>query len=719
VTNAGATILIVDDEIQNRKLLEALLQHEGYRTLNAANGEAALAAIAGTPPDLVILDVMMPGMNGYEVAQLLKNDVNTAGIPIIMVTALNERSARLAALEAGVEDFLTKPVDRAELWLRVRNMLRLKSLGDLLQKQSSILELKVQERTAELQRFRTAMDCTADAIMLVSRSTMLFIEVNATACELFGYTREELLKMGPAQISALPLSGLESPYDATLDVLAPKELTQTLARRKDKFVFPVEVSRQALYSNGEGFLVNVVRDITERKEAELQLNQLAHYDLLTGLPNRGLYLETLRKSVAYATESGQQAVIMFLDLDNFKNVNDTLGHAVGDDLLMQVSDRLVKCVRPRDTVGRMGGDEFALVLEMQNVQQGVAIVANRIRTALKAPFIINGNEMMVTASIGVTIHPQDSSDPATLIKYADIAMYNAKHAGRDTFRFFTAQMNIDAVARQELETALRKAIENEEFVLFYQPKVHLNTGRIAGLEALLRWDRPGHGLVSPDKFIPVLEETGLIVRVGSWAIAAACSQIGKWMRTSIGPVQIAVNVAGRQFIEGDLEGDVNKALAAHDIPANLLELELTESSLMANTERTIDTLKSLTGLGVQISIDDFGTGYSSLAYLRRFPINKLKIDIAFVRNITTNADDAAIARTIIRMAHSLKLEVIAEGVETAEQLAYLRDHRCDQMQGFYFSRPLPASDIEKMLCDGKSLHASQQIKPRLALTDTA
>ncbi|MDB5825359.1 MAG: hypothetical protein JWR21_4063 [Herminiimonas sp.] len=715
--HSAATILIVDDEFQNRKLLEALLQPEGYRTVTAASGAEALAAIASTPPDLVILDVMMPGMNGYEVAKRLKNDVSTANIPIIMLTALDERGARLAALDSGVEDFLTKPVDRSELWLRVRNMLRLKSLSDFLRDQSSILEGKVQERTAELQRFRTAMDCTADAIMLVSRSTMLFIELNETACGLFGYTREQLLKMGPAQISAFPAQEFEALFDATIDGRAPNGPIEKLARHWDGSVFPVEVSRQALYSNGEWILVNVIRNITARKEAESRLKQLAHYDSLTGLPNRTLFFDTLRKSVASAAERGWHVVVMFIDLDNFKNVNDTLGHAVGDALLMQVSDRLVECVRLRDTVGRLGGDEFALILGMQDAPRGAATVADKIRVALRAPLIINENEMTVTASIGITIYPEDSSDPEALIKFADTAMYKAKHAGRDMYRFFTAQMNIDAVARLELETALRKAIENEEFVLYYQPKVHASTGRIAGLEALLRWDRPGHGLVSPDKFIPVLEETGLIVRVGSWVIAAACKQIGEWMRTSIGPIQISVNVAGRQFIEGDLEGDVDAALAANDIPASLLELELTESSLMANTERTTTTLKSLTSRGVQISIDDFGTGYSSLAYLRRFPISKLKIDIAFVCNITTNADDAAIALTIIRMAHTLKLEVIAEGVETAEQLAYLRHHRCDQVQGFYFSRPLPVAAVETLLYDGKSLPPSRQAEPRMNMDD--
>ncbi|MDB5839521.1 MAG: hypothetical protein JWQ23_1473 [Herminiimonas sp.] len=703
MTNPASTILIVDDEIHNRRLLEALLQPEGYRTLTAVNGEDALAATASHQPDLIVLDVMMPGMNGYEVAKLLKASASTASIPIIMVTALDDRGARLAGLDAGVEDFLTKPVDRAELWLRVRNLLRLKSLNDLLQSQSWMLEQKVQARTADLQRFRTAMDFTADSIFLVSRSTMRFVEVNATACKMHGYTRDELLKLGPEHLSTLSRQQLENIYDATIERPGTNDMAESRLKRNDGSIFPVEMHRQALPSDNDWIMVCVIRDITERREVERRLKQLAHYDSLTGLPNRLLFFETLKKSLLQASDGAWKIAVMFIDLDNFKNVNDTFGHAIGDELLVQVSNRLAQCIRIRDTVGRLGGDEFALILNMQDGQQGVIAVANKIHKALAMPFDLNGHEMVITASIGITVHPEDASDPETLIKYADTAMYRAKQAGRNTFRFFTAQMNIDAVARHELETALRKAINNNEFVLHYQPKVFVNTGRIAGLEALLRWQRPGHGLIAPDLFMPALEETGLIVRVGSWVIATACQQIGEWMRSPIGPVQISVNVSGRQFIEGNLEDDVSEELVRNGIPAELLELELTEGSLMENTERTISTLEGLTNRGVQISIDDFGTGYSSLAYLRRFPINKLKIDIAFIRNITTNPDDAAIALTIIRMAHSLKLAVIAEGVETAEQLAYLRHHRCDQIQGYLFSRPLPATEVEQMLRDGKSL----------------
>ncbi len=700
-----ATILIVDDEIQNRKLLEVLLRSEGYLTLSADTGEAALAAVGQHTPDLILLDIMMPGMDGHEVAARLKANPSTSDIPIIMVTAQIDRGARLAGLKAGAEEFLTKPVDRAELSLRVRNLLRLKTLSDFLKNHGSILEQQVQVRTADLQRFRTAMDATADAIMLVNRTSMRFVEANATACKMLGYTREELFQVGPARLGASTLEQLAAVYDAIIASTRTIEPMETCLRRKDGSEVQVELHRHAHRADAEWIIVGVARDITERKAAERRLHHLAHYDALTGLPNRMLFYETLKKTLSMASDGGWLVAVLFLDLDHFKNVNDTLGHAIGDELLSQFSNRLVQCVRIRDTIGRLGGDEFALILVVQDGQHGVTLVANKIRDVLRAPFELQGHQVTVSASIGITLYPDDASDPETLIKYADTAMYRAKQAGRDTYRFFTAQMNAEVLARLELETALRSAVENEEFVLHYQPKVQLNTGRIVGLEALLRWQRPEYGLVSPQEFIPVLEETGLIVRVGSWVIATACKQIGLWTRSLIGTLQISVNVSGRQFIEGDLDGDVIKALAGNNIAAGLLELELTESSLMVNTERTIACLRNLKKLGVRVSIDDFGTGYSSLAYLRRFPIDKLKIDIAFIRDITSNPDAAAIALAIIGMAHSLKLDVIAEGVETAAQLAYLRRHRCDQIQGYFFCRPLPVQELEHMLHQEKCLPA--------------
>ena len=442
---SASTILVVDDEIQNRKLIEALLRPEGYITLSAGNGEEALASIAQQTPDLILLDVLMPGMDGYALAEILKADPVTASIPIIMVTALDDHGARLGGLSAGAEDFLTKPVERAELWLRVRNLLRLKALRDLLENYSSTLEQQVLARTIELQRFRSAMDATADAIFLVDRVTMRFVEVNATASHMLGYTREELFEMGPDRIVAAAPGQLERQYDALIAGRGTNELSEIQVRRKDGALLPAEAHWQARRDGADWIIVSVLRDITQRKEVEKRLQHLAHYDALTGLPNRRLFFDSLTKTLAQAAKGGWPVAVLCIDLDQFKNVNDTLGHAIGDELLRQLSNRLVECVRIRDTVGRLGGDEFALILVMQNnPQDGGALVATKIRDVLRVPFDLAGHSLSVTASIGISIHPDDASDPATLMKFADTAMVQAKQAGRDTFRFFTSPMNAGA-----------------------------------------------------------------------------------------------------------------------------------------------------------------------------------------------------------------------------------------------------------------------------------
>jgi diguanylate cyclase (GGDEF)-like protein/PAS domain S-box-containing protein len=709
ISTPASSILIVDDEECNRKLLQLLLRADGYRTEYAADAEEALTAIARSTPDLILLDVMMPGMNGYELATILKADPATLNIPIIMLTAHVDRSARLLGLKAGAEEFLTKPFEATELSLRVRNLLRLKVYSDFFQNHAAILEEQVQVRTADLHRFRVAMDATADAITLVSRATMRFVEVNATACQMLGYDRDEMFKMGPAQLFAGETRKLEQEYDAIIAGDTANELKEMLLRRRDGSQVLVEVHRHAQRSGTEWIIVGVLRDITERKEAEKRLIQMAHYDALTDLPNRTLFYKNLTRILDTAAGRGWSGALLCIDLDHFKDINDTRGHALGDELLRQVSHRLIECIRVRDSIARLGGDEFAVILAARGGPERAQAVAKRIVERLRLPFSLNGGEITMSASVGIAMFPDDALVAETLVKFADTAMYQAKRAGRDTFRFFTAQMNTDALARLDIETALRKAVDDQEFVLHYQPKMQIDTGRLCGLEALLRWQRPGHGLVSPAEFIPVLEDTGLILPVGRWVLEAACKQIAEWSASPIGDVPVSVNIAGRQFVAGNLEREVIRALEGHHVDPHLLELELTESSLMANTQSTIKTLQILRNLGISISIDDFGTGYSSLAYLRRFPVDKLKIDMAFIRGITANADDAAIVLAIIRMAHTLKLEVIAEGVETAAQLEYLRSHRCDQIQGYYFSRALPLPELEKMLLE-TDLRSSVEIE---------
>ncbi|MFL6658097.1 MAG: EAL domain-containing protein [Massilia sp.] len=558
----------------------------------------------------------------------------------------------------------------------------------------------------DLRRFRTAMDATADAIFLIDRSSMTFVDVNATACRMLGYERDDFMALGtsnPNNFTGTDRERLQDLYEKLLAGDQSGAMTDLQVQRRDGTRVAVEVQRRTLRSGASWVLVAVARDITERKEAEMRLLKLAHFDTLTGLPNRSQFYSALTRSLEQAAEHRWTVGVLFLDVDRFKNINDTLGHPCGDELLRQFASRLVDSLRVRDTVGRFGGDEFAAILMLPEGPQTALAVVDKIRESLRRPFDLSGHEVTVTASIGITVYPDDGLDADTLIKYADTAMYRAKEAGRDAFRFFTAEMNAQSLARLDLENALRRAIDNHEFVLYLQPKVHIGSGRISGAEALIRWKRPGHGMVSPALFIPVLEETGLIVPVGTWVLNEACRLISKWGKSSTGPVHLSVNVSGVQFFLGGLEEEVLNAIKVHEIAPELLELELTESSLMSNAEDTITVLRNLKGLGIKISIDDFGTGYSSLAYLKRFPIDKLKIDIAFVREVTSNPDDAAIVLAIINMAHSLKLQVIAEGVERDAQLAYLRRHGCDEMQGYYFSKPVPEEEFEQMLADGKSL----------------
>ena len=705
----AAKILVVDDQEVNLRLLEHLLHSGGYTAITSTLDARAVAGLHQRHQyDLIILDLVMPAMSGYAVMDALRPLEQEGYLPVLVIAA--DPDAKLAALEAGARDFISKPFDALEVLTRIRNMLEVRLLHRAARHYNTLLERTVSQRTAELQRFRGAMDATTDAIFLVDVLGMTLVDVNDGACRLLGYARAELLSLSPGAL-------LPSPPPAPL--LAPPggpahlatEVTECELVRRDMGLVPVELGwhwyAQSPVAGGHAtgglLLIAVARDISERRQAQERLKHLAHYDGLTGLPNRSLFYQTLAQAVELAQEKSWRIVVLFIALDRFKSINDTLGAALGDELLRQFSNRLVECVRLRDTVGRLGNDEFALILTMSRNQQEAVAVANQVREALRAPFDLRGHAATLTASIGIAMYPDDATDPETLIKYANTAMGGAKQAGRDGYRFFTAGMNVQVLARLDLELALRHALEHEQFILYYQPKVDLRTGRISGVEALLRWRRPGYGLVAPAEFVPVLEDTGLIVRVGAWVIQAACRQIAEWRDSEVGPVHVAVNVSSRQFAEGDLEGEVTRALAQYGVAPELLELELTETALMSNAERTIVVLGKLKKIGVKVAIDDFGTGYSSLAYLQRFPIDKLKIDIAFVRNITSNPNDAAIALAIVSMAHSLKLSVVAEGVESRPQLEYLRRNRCDEIQGFYFSRALPALELGQMIAAGAGL----------------
>ncbi len=456
--------------------------------------------------------------------------------------------------------------------------------------------------------------------------------------------------------------------------------------------------------NGQAYrIAGIGEDITERKHAEERVLQLSHYDALTNLPNRVLCYDRLQQALAQATRNQWSMAVMFADLDRFKNINDTLGHSVGDALLQQASERLAGCVRTGDTVGRSGGDEYMLVLSNLRGAQDAGVVAQKITAAFAEPFTLDGREVYVTVSLGIALYPGDSKDQDELVRDADTAMYRAKELGRNNFQFYQASMNAKALDKLNLENGLRRALEQNEFRLFLQPKASLVSGEITGFEALLRWQHPQRGLVSPLEFIPLLEETGLIVQAGEWVIRAASAQLKAWRDAGIQPRPIAVNLAARQFQSPELGSVITGILAEYGVEAGLLELEITESSLMHNTEDAVRTMEYLVSLGLRISIDDFGTGYSSLAYLKRFPLDALKIDRTFVKDIGQDSDDTAITLALISLAHNLGLKVIAEGVETGVQQAFLTANGCDEIQGYHFAKPLAAAECTEFLRQDRRL----------------
>ena len=440
-------------------------------------------------------------------------------------------------------------------------------------------------------------------------------------------------------------------------------------------------------------LIGVAADITERKRAEARLMQLANFDALTGLPNRALFHDRLAHALAKAHRSKKLVALLFLDLDRFKIINDSLGHYAGDELLKSVAERLQKNAREDDTVARLGGDEFTVILEGITYNEDATIVARKILEVMGQPFYLDGHEVFVTTSMGIAIYPLDGDNSDDLLKNADTAMYRAKEQGRNGYRFYTADMNAKAVEQLIMESSMRHALERNEFEVYYQPQIDVHSRELTGFEALLRWRHPDLGLLYPSQFLRLAEDNGLIVVIGEWVLHHACAQAAEWQRTGLPPVRVAVNLSGRQFRQENLVESVARALRESGLSPHLLELEITENFLLDNIQSAVITLNRLHDLNVQLAMDDFGTGYSSLSYLKRFPLNSLKIDQSFVRDISTDPDDAAIAEAIIALAKTLRLRVMAEGVETEEQLYFLRSRGCDQAQGFLINEALPAHQV--------------------------
>ena len=546
--------------------------------------------------------------------------------------------------------------------------------------------------------FANVFEHSGEAIVITDADNNI-VSVNRAFTDISGYTPEEVIGKNPRIIS----SGMH-------DVFFYQRMWQKIIgeggwkgeiynRRKSGDIYPEWMSISTI-KDSHGEIINhicIFTDISTRKESEKHIQFLAHYDPLTKLPNRRLFEDRLSQTLAHAKRHGNNAGLLFIDLDRFKNINDSLGHMAGDALLQAVSGRLEKCVRGSDTVARLGGDEFVVILGAITEPGDSAHVCHKIMEAMSEPFVLNGYKVNVSPSIGISIYPNDGVDSETLIKNADAAMYHAKASGRNNFQFFTPDMNARALELLSLETELREAILKEEFVLYYQPKANAATGKTTGVEALIRWQHPVKGLLLPMQFIPVAEECGLIMQIGEWVLKTACAQNKKWQDMGCLYAPVAVNISALQFHTRNLGGLVKQVLHDTGLAPCYLELEITEGVVMKDVESTIETLENLKSMGVLLSIDDFGTGYSSLSYLTRFPLDTLKIDKSFVCDIMNNRGNAAIIRTIITMSHHLGLKVVAEGIETVEQLAFLKNEGCDEIQGYYFSKPLPADEFTRYI----------------------
>ncbi len=685
--------LVVDDDPVMRMLERETLAQFEFDVMAAEDGESALELLVEPHPDLVLLDVDMPGIDGFEVCRRIRRRWDATEVPVIMVTGMDDLDSINLAYELGANDFISKPINWPILGHRARYVLRsaqaARSLRELEEKQAAIVR------------------AMPDMIFLMDRSGVFLDYKEGFGTAPFA-PPEEFLGRGctevlPADVAEMLRHGIVAALDkGDLQSVMYKLPMQDGVHHYEARVAP----------SGSEKVVAVVRDITLQKLNEEKIRRLAYFDTLTGMPNRQHFIERLDRELLRARRDNRQLALLFLDLDGFKRINDTLGHSAGDYLLQAVAERLRDKLRAGDIVSRpaldegtlhfarLGGDEFTVVLPDIEDVQVVKSIAQRVQSMLCQPFRIGSEEITVTSSIGIAVFPDDGGDAATLLKHADTAMYHAKDKGRNNWQMYSKSLTTKAMARLTLENEIRKSLERGDFRLFYQPQVNAGDGGIVGMEALIRWQHPERGMVSPADFIPVAEDSGLIVPLGEWVIREACRQVRAWQQAGIATPRVAVNLSACQLRAPDFIGVVSSIVREAGIRGDMLELELTESILMDPEAQRIEGLHQLRSIGVHFSIDDFGTGYSSMAYVKRFPIGMLKIDQSFVRGLPHSANDAAITTAIIAMAHSLDLDVIAEGVETPEQRDFLCRACCGKLQGYLFSPPVPPEKMENLLRQG-------------------
>jgi len=697
-------ILIVDDDPIVVKSLKDLLAVRGFNPDSAIGGQEAICQLNQNEYDLVLLDLHMPYVNGHDVMEHIRNNrINTS---VIIVSGETSFEAAKKACTLGAYDFLRKPYAADELLITINNALKEKHLF----KQNNFM----QKQLAESERLHRYIVNTSPDIIYILDQDGHFTFINERIESLLGFSKEEIV--GKHYSFLVHHDDMEQAKyvfnERRVGTRAAKNIELRLKCKNDggdchfdNRTLPIELNAMGMYdgenndsNNSYTGTYGVARDVTERKIAEETISFQAYHDLLTKLPNRALLRDRLSIAINQAKRDDEKLAVMFLDLDRFKNINDSLGHMIGDELLQQVSSRLKNCIRQADTLARFGGDEFTLLLpKLKNGRNDASKLAEKITNTLKKPFNIDGHELYVSVSIGIALYPQDGTHMDNLIKHADVAMYHVKGQGKNGYQFYSNEMNIPYIENLTLDTGIHRALDNDEFNLVYQPQVNLRSGEIVGIEALLRWEHPEHGTVSPCEFIPFAEESGLIVDIGYWVLKNACAELSRWRIAGLPEIRMSINVSARQLVEKDIVQNIISIIESYDVPGHCLEIEITENAIMDDMESVIRKLQELSDYGLTIAIDDFGTGYSSLSYLHKLPIHTLKIDRTFLKECHIKKCDNTIINTIVAMAKALDLNVIAEGVESQRQLEYLREIDCDEAQGFLFGKPLPPKVISQLL----------------------
>jgi len=705
-SNEKACILIVDDEYRLLKSLENMLLNKGYDVVCAQGGIQACETLSNQSFDLVLLDLNMADMNGHQVMDFItKQGIDVA---TIVVSGESSFSAVSKALRRGAYDYLRKPYDSEELLSTVNSALQ----TVMLEKAHNAMQTRLQ-KSEELHRY--IVNSSPDIVFMLDREGN-FTFLNSKIESILGYKKTDLI--GRHYSTIIEQSDLErakylfdeqsgkkkASWGSELKLKAKK--SDHNARHFEVTFFPIERQTKNKFTsrqNSETVQHKIIgtygtaRDVTERKEAEEFINFQAYHDLLTRLPNRALFKDRLNISIAQAKRNKNNVAVMFLDLDRFKVVNDTLGHAMGDRLLQSVALRLENCVRKCDTLSRFGGDEFTLLLPSISSPEDARTIAKKVIATLKEPFILGEHEVFVGVSIGIAVYPNGGDTVEQLIQNADVAMYHVKGRGKDGYQYYNEDMAIHTSNRLSLERDLRNALENEEFRVFYQPQISASTGRVVGVEALVRWQHPIRGLVYPGEFIPLAEETRLMSDISDWVLKTACKEVKCWIENGHKDIRLSVNFSPLQVEHPRFVHRLLSSLRAESFPSSNLEIELTENVIMNDLENMTQKLRQLSEHGLTIAIDDFGTGYSSLNYLRKLPIHTLKVDQSFIQDIQDTQDEACIVNAIVSMAHGLKLNIVAEGVETKAQLSYLRSLGCHEIQGFYFGRAMPGNQALALL----------------------